>query len=62
MNKDDLEEELARILQEEIWREITAETGKTQNDLDEEMLAAIRQVMKRKAFGAPCGLLRKKQE
>jgi len=40
----DYEAELARILQEEIWREITAETGKTQQDLDNEIIAAIRKI------------------
>ena len=38
----DVEAELAKILQEEIWKEITATTGKTQKDLDNEIIAAIR--------------------
>ena len=41
----DAEAELAKILQEEIWKEITATTGKTQQDLDNEFIAAIRHFM-----------------
>ena len=41
----DAEAELAKILQEEIWKEITATTGKTQQDLDNEFIAAIRNFM-----------------
>lgn len=42
MNNDiDIEEELARILQEEIWKEITATTGESQQDLDNKILAEI---------------------
>lgn len=37
----DVEAELARILQEEIWKEITATTGLTQQDLNDEMIAKI---------------------
>jgi len=39
-----LEDELARILQEEIWKEITAETGQTKADLDNEILESIRTI------------------
>ncbi len=37
----DAEAELAKILQEEIWKEITATTGLTQQDLNDEMIAKI---------------------
>lgn len=37
----DVEQELANILQEEIWREITAETGQTKKDLDNAIIAAL---------------------
>lgn len=40
----DVEEELCRLLQEEIWKEITAESGYTRNDLDNELLAKIRAI------------------
>jgi len=40
----DVEAELAKILQEEIWKEITAETGKTQQDLDNEIIAELKQI------------------
>lgn len=41
MEEIDLEAELARILQEEIWKEITSTTGKTQQDLDNEIIAKM---------------------
>ena len=41
----DVEEKIAGILKEEIWKEITATTGKTQQDLDNEFIAAIRNFM-----------------
>jgi len=42
MNNDiDVEEELARVLQEEIWKEITAATGETKQDLDNKIIAEI---------------------
>lgn len=44
----DIETELAEILQEEIWREITAETGETQQDLDNKIIAAIRKIVNSK--------------
>lgn len=37
----DVEGELAKILQEEIWREITDSTGKTQQDLDNKIIDEI---------------------
>lgn len=37
----DVESELAAILQEEIWREITLETGKTRQDLDNEVIVEL---------------------
>lgn len=37
----DVEAELARILQEEIWSEITATTGETQADLDRKIIEQI---------------------
>ena len=37
----DAEAELAKILQEEIWREITATTGETQADLDRKIIEQI---------------------
>ena len=40
-NEIDLEEELAKILQEEIWKEITAETGETKQDLDNKIIDEI---------------------
>ena len=40
-NEIDIESELARILQEEIWKEITAETGETKQDLDNKIIAEI---------------------
>jgi len=40
-NEIDVEAELARILQEEIWKEITAETGETKQDLDNKIIAEI---------------------
>ena len=44
----DIEQELCKILQEEIWKEITAETGKTQQDLDNEIIACLRQFVAEK--------------
>ena len=44
----DVEAELAKILQEEIWREITAETGETQQDLDIKVIAKIRKIVESK--------------
>lgn len=44
MNQDELETELARILKEEIWKEITAESGITQQDLDNQMIDEIRKL------------------
>jgi len=41
----DVEAELARILQEEIWKEITAETGKTKQDFDNEIIAELKSFM-----------------
>ena len=40
-NQIDVETELARILQEEIWKEITATTGETQADLDRKIIEQI---------------------
>lgn len=40
----DVEQELCNLLQEEIWKEITASTGVTKEDLDNEIIAAIRQL------------------
>jgi len=40
-NEIDVEAELARILQEEIWKEITAETGETKQDLDNKIIAEL---------------------
>ena len=40
----DVEEEFAKILDEEIWREITLETGRTKQDLDNEIIAQIQQL------------------
>lgn len=37
----DVEAELAKILQEEIWKEITATTGETQADLDKKIIEQI---------------------
>ena len=37
----DVEAELAKILQEEIWKEITATTGETQADLDRKIIEQI---------------------
>lgn len=36
--------ELFRILQEEIWKEITAECGLTQEMLDEQIIANLRKI------------------
>lgn len=44
----DVETELAKILQEEIWREITAETGETQQDLDNKVIGEIRKIVESK--------------
>lgn len=44
----DAEAELAAILQEEIWKEITAETGQTKQDLDNEIIAKLRSLVKGK--------------
>ena len=44
----DVEAELAKILQEEIWREIAAETGETQQDLDNKVIAKIRKIVESK--------------
>ena len=38
----DLEQELADILQEEIWKEITAETGMTRADYDQQIVDKLR--------------------
>jgi len=46
----DVETELEQILREEICKEITAETGKTRQDLDNEILAAIREIAASKEF------------
>jgi hypothetical protein len=40
-SKIDVEAELAKILQEEIWKEITATTGETQADLDSKIIKQI---------------------
>jgi hypothetical protein len=40
-NQIDVDTELARILQEEIWKEITATTGETQADLDRKIIEQI---------------------
>ena len=40
-NQIDVGTELARILQEEIWKEITATTGETQADLDRKIIEQI---------------------
>lgn len=40
----DVEAELFKILQEEIWKEITAECGLTQAMLDEQLIAKLREV------------------
>ena len=40
-NQIDVETELARILQEVIWKEITATTGETQADLDRKIIEQI---------------------
>ena len=37
----DLEDQLASILQEEIWKEITAETGETKADLDRSIIEQL---------------------
>lgn len=37
----DAEQEICDILQIEIWKEITAETGKTKEDLDNETIKQI---------------------
>ena len=44
MNQDELETELARILKEEIWKEITAESGITQQDLNNQIIDEIRKL------------------
>lgn len=44
MTQDEIETELARILKEEIWKEITAESGITQQDLDNEIINEIRKL------------------
>ena len=44
----DVEAELAKILREEIWREITAETGETQQDLDNKVIGKIRKIVESK--------------
>lgn len=41
--KQEYEDELAKILKEEIWKEITKETGKTQQDFDNEIIAHLNQ-------------------
>ena len=41
-NQRDLEQELADILQEEIWKEITAETGMTRDDYDQQIISQLR--------------------
>ena len=40
-NQIDVETELARILDEEIWKEITATTGETKADLDRKIIEQI---------------------
>ena len=40
-NQIDVEAELARILDEEIWKEITATTGETQAELDRKIIEQI---------------------
>lgn len=41
LSEIDIEAELAKILQEEIWKEITATTGETQADLDRKIIEQI---------------------
>lgn len=41
LSEIDVEAELAKILQEEIWKEITATTGETQADLDSKIIKQI---------------------
>ena len=43
-HKIDVEAELAQILDEEVWKEITAETGKTKQDFDNEIIAKLKEL------------------
>ena len=40
----DLEQTLADVLQQEIWKEITAETGETKADYDNKIIEAIKSI------------------
>ena len=40
-NQRDLEQELADILQEEIWKEITADTGLSKAEYDQQIINQI---------------------
>lgn len=42
----DVEQLLADMLQVEIWKEITADTGKTKEDLDNEIIAELIKIKK----------------
>lgn len=44
----DVEAELAKILQKEIWKELEKETGKTKKDLDNEIIQKIIDLYKSK--------------
>jgi hypothetical protein len=47
-SKIDVEEEIAKILQEEIWKELILETGKTKADLDKEIIDELVKIFKEK--------------
>lgn len=40
----DIEDELAKILQQEVWYEITKETGETQEDFDNSIIEKLKQI------------------
>lgn len=44
MKKIEIEDEIAKILQQEIWNEIEKETGETQQDLDNLIIGKIEQI------------------
>ena len=46
----DIESQLANILQDEIWKEITAETGYTQKDLDNEIITELKLIVASKVL------------
>ena len=42
--KQDFDQDLYDLLQEEIWKEVTLSTGKTREDLDREIIEELKKI------------------